>query len=174
MYWQVASALLLLTLFGAFSWLIVHARSETIYRPLAIGTFLLSIPALILAFAMTLGTAIPTGWLVFQIPSGQYRILGCKSVPGNGIYVMFDRGDYKIPSFYVLPWDKDLSMKLEQEGCKGILKTDNKDALKLGNWEFSWNVLPPLVTSEETAEKVFPDKILPESAPNRYLPPADD
>lgn len=173
MYWQLLSALFLFTLLGGYAWMIAHARTETKYKPIAIGVFLSSLPIILVSFALTLGTAVPTGWWIFQLPSGEYRLLGCKSVPSEGIYVMLDQGDYKTPRFYKIAWDRDLSMAIEEKGCSGLLKVEGGAPLDLGAWEFTWNTEAPMVTNEETAEKVFPDKILPESAPGMVLPPAD-
>jgi hypothetical protein len=174
MFWQVLSGLLLFTLFTVYAWLIVHARTESVYRPIALSVCLSSIPIMVVVFGLVLGTAIPTGWFVFQMPAGEYRLLGCKSVPKEGIYVMLDEGDYKTPRFYRMPWDRDLSMAIEEKGCRGLLNVKGTNSpLETGAWEFTWNTEAPRVTNEDTAEKFFPDKILPESAPGMVLPPAD-
>ena len=174
MSWLVYSGLILFTLFGLYAWLIVHARTESIYRPVAVGVFLTSFPAILLAYSFILGTAVPTGYFVFQIPQGRYAILGCKSVPKTGIFLLLNTGDNTPPAFYRLPWDVKMSMRIEEQGCRGILESEDRpDAIPVGKWEFSWNQNRPLVTTEEPPQKALPDKILPESAPGMVLPPSD-
>jgi hypothetical protein len=77
-YWQIAAGLLLITLFAVFSLLIVHARKETIYRPISLAAFFMSVPAIALAFVMVMGTPKPIGyWLFDELEDEkQYAVIG--------------------------------------------------------------------------------------------------
>lgn len=161
MYWQISSALILMSLFGVMAWLIVHARQETIYRPLAIVAFFCGLPAVAFSFWLTLGTALPLGTFLYSMPDGKHHLLGRKSVPKVGIFLMLDMGDHEAPAYVMLPWDTDLSKDVE-----------DKWDLTGGNVEFSWNKNKPEVTDGRVPEHAFPPKFIdPNGNPIVTLPP---
>lgn len=168
MFWQLFSALMIITAFGVVTWFSAHARKETIYRHLSILIFLMSIPVTVAAFIVTLGTALPVVQPFVELPKGEVRILGHRSVPKVGIYILIDRGERQPPDFYWLPWDKKTSEKLEMlqydEYGSATLEFEVKEKAKW--YDPAW--IPPddLKTkwAPEAQERVLPDKIPQEGA----------
>jgi len=175
-FWQISACLLLATLFAVFSLLIVHARKDTIYRPVALLAFFSSIPAIALAFMMVLGTPKPIGYWLFDDleDEKQYAVIGFLPVVKDGVYVLLDMGTGKTPGYYKLPWSAETADKLQESEGKGTLSlSKQKKTSKIaGFFEFSYSTKVPKVTYKSPQEKQIPDKL---KAPSNglVLPPSE-
>lgn len=162
MTWQhVITGLSLITMFGAMAWLITHARTETIYRPIAMLAFFVGFPMVYLALAVSTGTPKPA--LMFHAPS-EGVILGYKPDTGKNIYVLLDLMDGHAPVYYLLPWDSQTAEKIEMalEEGKGEAKLrfkSKKARFVRGNFDFDWpwDIPEPEVIIEPTESKM-PEK----------------
>lgn len=161
MTWALAIAgLTLLTMFGIMAWLIAHARTETIYRPLAILAFFIGFPAIYLALSTALGAPKPA--MLYSAPT-EGVILGYKPETGKNIYVLMDLMNNGAPVYYLLPWDSKTAEKIEEalrEG-KGEAKLRFKPNTKLtmGLYDFDWPWdIPDAEVYVEPTESKMPDK----------------
>lgn len=156
---QALAGLILLTMFAAMAWLIVHARTETVYRPLAIIAFLLGFPVVYGAMATATGTPKPV--MLYNAPQ-EGIILGFKSDTGKGVYVLLDTMNGP-PTYYAMPWDSMTAEKIEESLREGkgraSLRFNKGKRVKKGNFDFDWpwDIPAPEVIIEPTESKM-PDK----------------
>lgn len=162
MIWQHAlAALLLLTMFGAMAWLIAHARTETVYRPLAIVAFFLGFPVVYGALSVSMGTPKPS--MIFNVPK-EGTVLGYKTESGRNIFVLLDMMDGRAPVYYHLPWNSQTAEQIEtamREG-KGNTKLrfkSKKSRFVRGTFDFDypWDIPEPEVIIVPTESKM-PEK----------------
>jgi hypothetical protein len=153
------SALTLLTMFGAMAWLITHARTETIYRPLAIVAFFIGFPAVYMTLAMATGTPKPA--MFYNVPE-EGIVLGYKPETGKNIYVLLDMMNGP-PVYYLLPWNSQTAEKIEQalrEG-KGTAKLRYKKTRRplkgIYDWDWPWDIPDAEVVIDPT-EVLMPEK----------------
>lgn len=161
MTWAHAIAgLTLLSMFGAMAWLIAHARTETVYRPLAIAAFFLGFPVVYATMAIATGTPKPA--MLYNVPT-EGIILGYKPETGKNIYVLLDtmKGP---PVYYLLPWDSDtaeqIEMALRQGKGEAKLRYKSKKAKYVRgtfDWDYPWDIPEAEVIIEPTESKM-PDK----------------
>lgn len=159
--YQALAALSLLSLFGAMAWLITHARTETIYRPLAMVAFFIGFPAVWLAMSTTTGTPRPT--MFYNAPDDGI-LLGWKPDTGKSMFVLLDLMDGQPPVYYRTAWDAKKAEQIEQmlAGGKGKVKMRFKKAkrkIALGSFDLDW----PWDTPEpevyvEPSESRMPEK----------------
>lgn len=102
----------------------------------------------------------PTGYWVYKLPEGSLKILGHKSVPDVGIFVLLEAGDYKVPYFYSIPWDAETSKMFEEMGRGGVMSVaEGERKMRIGSFEFSFDDNIPKVTMEDPQEVVMPPKM---------------
>lgn len=161
MTWAHAMAgLTLLTMFGAMAWLITHARTETIYRPVAMIAFFIGFPAVYLTLALATGTPKPA--MLFNVPT-EGIVLGYKPETGKNIYVLLDLMNNGAPVYYHLPWNSQTAQKLDEamrEG-KGTAKLMFKSRKRVnpGNFDFDWPWdIPEAEVYVEPTESKMPEK----------------
>ena len=157
--WQVLSALVIMSFFGALAWII--GNTDTIWkRVAAVGIFLCSIPTILLAFYLTLGTPMP--WIISGFPIGEGRVLGKYTSPKDGIYVLMAHDGP--PVYYWMPWDRVLASKLESleignTGAPVIWFRKGLGTKSItGNFEWSWDTRSGLDFNEKPQEKWLRDK----------------
>lgn len=162
MIWQHAFAVLvLITMFGAMAWLITHARTESIYKPIAMVAFFLGFPATYAAMSVAMGTPKPA--MIFNVTETA-TILGYKPETGKNIYVLLDPEDGSAPVYFLLPWDAPTAEKIEQalQDGKGTAKLkfkSKKQRFVRGTFDLDWpwDIPEPEVLIEPTEMKM-PDK----------------
>jgi hypothetical protein len=154
------AGLTLITMFGAMAWLITHARTETIYRPLAMVAFFLGFPAVYMTLALATGTPKPA--MVFNVPT-EGIVLGYKPETGKNIYVLLDLMDNGAPVYYWLPWNSQTAEKIEMalNSGKGTakLRFRAKRTTRKGifDWDYPWDIPEPEVLIDPTEVKM-PEK----------------
>lgn len=161
MTWAHAMAgLTLLTMFGAMAWLIAHARTETVYRPLAIAAFFLGFPAVYMTMAIATGTPKPA--MLYNVPE-EGLILGYKPETGKNIYVLLDMMNGP-PVYYLLPWDSKTAEAIEQALKEGkgqatlrYKRKRSKQARGVFDWDYPWDIPEAEVIIDPTESKM-PDK----------------
>ncbi len=153
------AGLTLLTMFGIMAWLIAHARTETIYRPLAILAFFIGFPMVYMAMATATGSPKPA--MFYNVPDGGV-ILGYKPETGKNIYVLIDNLDGP-PVYYLLPWNSKTAEKIEaalKEG-KGTASLRFRHGPKhregLFDFDWPWDIPDPQVLIDPTEMKM-PEK----------------
>lgn len=174
MIWMFATFTIFVSFIAAFAWLLIHLRGNNWYRALAVIGFLTSIPAVALALYMSLGIAMPVGFKYLPTPTGELKLISFKAVPGNGIYLFVDAGDYSVPKFYRIPWSRETAEKLEadQDGQRTINLNPDAEGGALGNWEFSFGDKKARVTNEPPPEIVMEPKTEEHKQGNiKILPP---
>jgi hypothetical protein len=162
MIWQHALAvLLLITMFGVMAWLITHARTETIYKPIAMVVFFIGFPATYASMSVAMGTPKPA--MMFNVIE-EGNILGFKPVTGKAIHVLLEPLDGGVPVYYVLPWSSETAEKIEQalrEG-KGQAKLrfksrKSRSVRGIFDLDWPWDIPEPEVLIEPTESKM-PEK----------------
>lgn len=160
MTWEHAMAgLTLLTMFGAMAWLITHARTETIYKPIAMFTFFLGFPAVYMTLALATGSPRPS--MLFNTPD-EGIVLGYKPDTGKDLYLLLDLMDNSHPVYYRMPWDSETAEQIDtalREG-KGTAKLKfKKRKIKPGDFDFDWPWdIPEAEVYVEPTERKMPEK----------------
>lgn len=176
MNWIILTGAVFISFIALSAWLIIHLKGHDFYRLLAVVGFVGSIPAATVALYVALGVAMPVGYPLLPYPSGPLALIGHKSVPGVGIFVLIDAGDKEPPKYYRLPWDRKLSEQIEgaEEGGEITLEGGGEALKLLGNWEFSFNKKEPKFTKEEPPQIQFEPKNDSRRGPAvRILPPQE-
>lgn len=162
MIWQHALAVLvLITMFGAMAWLITHARTESIYKPIAMLAFFLGFPATYMSMSVAMGTPKPA--MIYNMPSNEGVILGYKPETGKNIYVLLDMMDGAAPVYYLMPWNSQTAEKIEQamqgKGTAKLRFKSKKSRFVRGTFDYDWpwDIPEPEVIIEPT-ESHMPEK----------------
>lgn len=134
---QAIAALVLVSGFAGVSWLIVHARTDTIYKPVSFAVFLVSLPVVWYSMSFTVGTPRPSE--AYRFPSREVKVLGWYAVPGKRIYLMVEYGSN--PLYYSIPWSRDAAEKLQSasEGDSDVMikGKSGKEGIP-GFFDFGW------------------------------------
>jgi hypothetical protein len=150
------AGLTLLTMFAVMAWLIAHARTETVYRPLAIIAFFVGFPMIYGAMATATGTPKPA--MIYNVPEGGI-ILGYKPETGKNIYVLIDNLD-GAPVYYLLPWNSKTAEKIEEalKSGKGTASLrfhrTKKSREGLFDFDWPWDIPEPEVLIDPTEMKM--------------------
>jgi hypothetical protein len=103
----------MLALLASTAWLAVWSRRDTWARPAAVFLFLIGIPAVAAAGIESLGWHKPLG-LVWDLGSGEHRVLAAKMVQDRGIYLYLDDPVRVEPRPILLPWDNDAANRIQK------------------------------------------------------------
>lgn len=161
----IAPASILIFVCGLMATFAIWSRRETSVRGAAVAGLLVAAPVVVASLSLSLGWPVP---LIagLNAPPGDWQVIGSKMVVGEGIYVLLDTGD--VPRHYRLPWDKNMSDKLQglldgqQNGERGDLR------LKMPPFEFSWSKKKPPEFYALPQPKVLPDKPRQREQPKRF------
>lgn len=180
MNWVIGTFAVFVTFIAICTWIVIHMKGSNWLRALAVVSFLSSIPAVALALYLSLGIAFPVGYKYLPTPTEDLTLVAFKPVPGVGIFLLVDAGDYTAPKFYRIPWNKNTAEEMQaQLDANGVQPKINLapsgKGRKLGNWEFSFGDETPRITSEDPPEIQFELKNNPRNGPVvKVLPPATE
>lgn len=172
---QAMAGLGLLTMFGIMAWMIAHARTETLYRPMALIAFFAGFPAIWMAMSVTTGTPRPT--MFYNVPESGI-IIGYKPDTGKSLYLLLDMADGGAPVYYRTPWNSEKAEEIDKalkEG-KGTakLKFSTKKHMRWGKYDFDWPWdIPEAEVYIEPTERKMPDKTPMDPMAGMRLAPAN-
>lgn len=126
----------------------------------------------------------PVGMELLYKDTEQAIILGAKIEEDKGIYLLLQLPLINEPRYYVLPWDKDLALQL-QEALRGARERRDGRGIPFF-WPFKKSLerrdlgvehpFPQLALPEKTVPNAPPRVVLPRNreAPRNREPPGDD
>ena len=148
-----------LALFAIAAWLTVWSRRDSWVRPAAVVLLLFGMPAIAIAGLQSLGHHRPMS-LIWEITSGEYRVLAVKMVQDEAIYIYLD-ADRSEPWPVQLPWDNETAKRIQelQEGADG-------DA----QGQFMFRYEPSLNTNAMQFHPLPQPQLMPQKPPEEPAP----
>jgi hypothetical protein len=159
MTYVVWLALGVIGLFAGAAWLAIWSRRDTWARPAAVVLFLAGMPTIAVAAIESLGWHRPID-LVWDLDSGDYRVLAAKMVQDKAIYIYIDDDARVEPRPIILPWNNDIANAIQRaldgapDGAEGQFVMRYEPSLDMSEQQF--HPLPQ--------EPALPPKDAPEPA----------
>lgn len=113
MTYVVWLSLTVLALFAAAAWLAIWSRRDYWGRLVAVLLFLIGLPAIAAVAVESLGWHKPLS-LVWDLESGDHRVLAAKLVQDEAIYLYLDDPVRSEPRPIIMPWSNETANRIQK------------------------------------------------------------